>query len=253
LLLCLISMFPVIAKVTGLLLHWMIWLMNTFIERMGRLPYAVLGEIQISFLQLISFYIFIIGLSVWLLRMTKKACIGALAGLLIFGIARIHTSLLASQQQKIIVYNIPYHQAIDFIDGKNYVFRGDSVLLEENFLQNFHLRPSRTAQRIKKRDSLPSLFCNDLYFQFHTKSIVIIEGRLPKVSRRPKIQIDLIIISGNPVISMHEIDNIFTCKQIIFDASNSHWKISNWISDCKALRIPYYSIPEKGAFVMNLN
>jgi competence protein ComEC len=41
-------------------------------------------------------------------------------------------------------------------------------------------------------------------------------------------------------------------KLVIFEASNSLWKIEKWKKECDALNLPYYSIPEKGAFVFNI-
>ena len=55
------------------------------------------------------------------------------------------------KQQKLIVYNVPQHRAIDFADGNHYRFTGDSALLEEGLLQNFHLKPGRIAQQLNDR------------------------------------------------------------------------------------------------------
>jgi competence protein ComEC len=41
-------------------------------------------------------------------------------------------------------------------------------------------------------------------------------------------------------------------KLIVFDASNSLWKISKWKKECDALNLRFFSIKEQGAFVMNL-
>jgi competence protein ComEC len=252
-LLCSVAILPGLAKMIGWLLYFLIWLMNTFIERIDRLPYSVFKDLQISLLQLLCMYIVIAGLSMWFLKVRVQQSILALAGLFCFGIVRLHSTHRMNNRQKIIVYNIPSYQAIDFIDGKNYFFKGDSILVEDGFLQNFHLHPSRVLQSIVKKDSLPSLFYEGIFFQFTTMRIIIIEKPLPKINYRKKIITDIIIISKNPAISMDDVNAIFSCKQIIFDASNRARQISGWITDCNTLRIPYYSVPDKGAFVMNMN
>jgi competence protein ComEC len=91
------------------------------------------------------------------------------------------------------------------------------------------------------------------YFVFASKTIAIIDKPLSKVPGHPGLNVDILIISKNPAISIPEIHNIFKCKQILFDASNSNWKIAGWKKECAALDLPYYVIAEKGAFVMILN
>jgi competence protein ComEC len=50
-----------------------------------------------------------------------------LAELLGFIILRSFSFRQASQLQQLIIYNVPQHQAIDFIDGKDYLIKGDSI------------------------------------------------------------------------------------------------------------------------------
>ena len=56
-----------------------------------------------------------------------------------------------SNQKKIIVYDVPAHKAIDFIDGNTYHFVGDSDLIADGVLQNFHLKPARISYLLTKR------------------------------------------------------------------------------------------------------
>jgi len=67
-----------------------------------------------------------------------------------------------------------------------------------------------------------------------------------------KIDIDLIVISKSPRLQITDLAKIFNCKTIVFDASNSLWKIDKWKEDCDKLNLRHYSIPEQGAFVMDI-
>jgi len=253
LLLCSVFWLPALAKIIGWLVYWLIRLMNSFIEGINNFPFSLLENIRISILQLCCLYFIIICLSIWLLKLKQLAFIGALSGVIIFGLVRIHLEFVAFNQNKLIVYNIPSHQAIDFIEGKYYLFKGDSILLENDFLQNFHLKPSRIEQCLTRRDSLPNLFHKDFYYQFRNKSIIIIDDRLPEIIPTRRINVDIIIISKNPKIYIANVSKFFSCKKMIFDASNSPWKIVKWKTDCDQLNISCYSVSEKGAFVMNMN
>lgn len=70
-LLCLVSMLPVIAGFIGCLLHYLIAWLNSFIEYINRLPFASTQNLQISWLQVICLYICMAALSCWLLQNRK--------------------------------------------------------------------------------------------------------------------------------------------------------------------------------------
>jgi len=51
---------------------------------------------------------------------------------------------------------------------------------------------------------------------------------------------------------MNQLQNAFDFRQLVFDSSNSLWKIERWKKDCDNLHLRFYSVPEQGAFAMNL-
>ena len=64
----------------------------------------------------------------------KKRVIGItiiLVVVFLFGVTRCHSLWIVKYQRKLIVYNIPLHQSIDFVEGNRYFFKGDSTLNEE--------------------------------------------------------------------------------------------------------------------------
>ena len=66
-----------------------------------------------------------------------------------------------------------------------------------------------------------------------------------------KTGIDVIIVSNNPIISIADLASVFDCRQYVFDASNSLWKIDKWRKECEELHLRSYSVPQKGAFVFD--
>ncbi|HET9280277.1 MAG TPA: ComEC/Rec2 family competence protein, partial [Flavitalea sp.] len=253
LLLCAVGGLPVIATKVGWLLKWLIWLMNSFIERFDRLPFSILQNIQLSTLQVISIYLIITGLAIWIMEKKAIAFAVALVAVLIFGVIRSHSLWIVKYQRKLIVYNIPFTQSIDFIEGNKYFFKGDSALTVEGFAQNFHLKPSRTAYHLAYNDPLPSLIYNEDCYMFNSRRVMVVERSLPEINEKEKIDIDVIVISKSPKLSIVDLNNRVTCKQIVVDASNPSWKCSKWKVECNALGIPCHVVSEKGAFVMSMN
>ena len=155
-------------------------------------------------------------------------------------------------QHKMIVYNIPQHQAIDIIEGNAYRFIGDSSLLGEGFLQSFHLLPSRVMHGVIPKDSISNTCIRDHLITGAQRSVLVIDGPVNFTPVAQRIPVDIIILSGNPKIYLTQLATVFDCKQYIFDNSNPLWKIRYWKKDADSLHLRHHTISEQGAFEVDL-
>jgi competence protein ComEC len=238
---------------TSKAITWLVWLMNTIIRWVNRFSLAVWDMIPATVISTWLLYAVVIGLCSWLLSRNKRALQFSLFCLLLFTLLHVRYKWERNNQQKLIVYNVPQHQAIDIINGRSYHFIGDSILLQDAVLQNFHLKPARIALQLYNReDTLDEFFQQAPYCQYGNKKILLIDRSIAFEALSQKIDVDMIIISKNPRLYIPQLEQVFNCKQYIFDASNSLWKIAKWQKDCEALHLQCYSIPEQGAFVTDL-
>jgi competence protein ComEC len=174
--------------------------------------------------------------------------------LLAFTLLHSYGEWKIKNQRKVIVYNIPQHQAIDFVKGNQFKFMGDSGILEDQALENFHIQPARVAlQLTKPLDSLTIYNCQPIFYQLGAQKIVVMDRPLQLDAMVSKIDVDLIIVSKNPKIVISQLASVFNCRQYVFDASNSLWKIGQWQKECEELHLRSYSVAEKGAFVLTEN
>jgi competence protein ComEC len=250
--LCCIAAFPPIAQWMGNILQWLIGWMNHFIEYMEDLPFSVWPALQISLAQLILLYAWIAAAWYWLQIKNKPALLTALAALLVFFSLRSNSVISSRQQKKIIVYHIPGHRAVDFIDGNYYYFKADSALLSNPILQNLHVNPARIFYRASKSDTLPGLVDNGNNCVFRNKKIMLVDSSLVFAPPSSKIKVDLLIISGNARLSIAQLQEIFDCPQIVIDGFNPLWKVDKWRGDCEKRRLACHCVVDKGAFVMPL-
>ena len=250
--LCAIAWMPAVASVAGKLLSWMIWLMNTWIERIESLYFSLWDGLQISILQAILLIVFAAGASYWLMEKVKRGLAIGLVGLLGFVVLRSYSFIQTDRQQKIIVYNVPQRRAVDFIDGRNYFFVGDSDLLADDFVRNFHLKPSRILFRITPSDSLKNFWQSDNYIRYNNKNILLLDSSISFQPTDNKPVIDLLVISKNPKVYIAKLAAAMSIKQVVFDGSVPPWKTTYWKKDCDSLHILYHDVTTKGAFVMSL-
>ncbi len=247
------SWIPFVGTYLGKIVGWMVWVMNSIILKVSQISFAVWDNIPSTIATTWLLYAVVIGIGMWLLNKNKKAFRLAIVCLFAFVLLQAYGNWQIKKQQKIIVYNVPQHQAIDFITGNNYHFLGDSILLQDGVLQNFHLKPARIALQLNMRsDLMKTIFQQHQFYQFVNKKVLVIDKPISFEPLQQKIDVDLIIISKNPKLSIAQMANVFNCGQYIFDASNSLWKIGQWQKDCKALHLNYYSIPAEGAYVCDI-
>lgn len=252
-LLCAVSFIPIAAFIVGKALSWLIMLMNSYIEKIDALPSSLWEGLQINIFQTTLLLLFIAAISFWLMEKIKHGLIIALISLLAFFIMRSYSFIRAGKEEKIIVYNVPQHRAIDFVDGRNYLFYGDSALLADDFAQSFHLRPSRILNRLTPTSAINNFVVGDKYINYKNRKILLADSGISFGEPEKKLDIDLLIISKNPKLYFTKLANALNIKRVVFDGSVPFWKLPYWKKDCDSLHIPYYDVNEKGAFVMNLN
>ena len=119
-------------------------------------------------------------------------------------------------------------------------------------MHNFHLKPARIQYRISLSENNPVSFVQQHFIQSAHTKIILLSKALPRVKGKEKIPADVIILSKNPPVYISRLQEVFQFKQIVFDSSNPLWKIERWKKDCDSLHLRFHSVPEQGAFEMDL-
>jgi competence protein ComEC len=248
---CALSFIPFAAGIAGTITAWLIRCMNKYVEWVESIPHSVSTGIQVSAIQAIALTAFICAIIYWLREKNKTLLIAGLFSLLVFSTNHSIALIDARQQQKIIVYNIPGKAAIDFVEGQDYYFAGDSSLQSDDFTRNFHLQPARTLQRLHPVGELENLFINGSYITFLNRHILLLDETRQYQPAAGKQTIDLLIVSGNPKLYFNRLQQSFTIRQVVVCTSPA-WKKKLWKRDCDSLRIPFHDVSMDGAFVMNI-
>lgn len=251
-LLCVIAFIPFLSTLLGKLLAWLIRLMNSYVERIEQLPFSLFDGLQIIIPQVALLIATLAGFGFWLMEKSKPGLKAGLATLLGFFVLRSVSFFEATSQRKIIVYNVPQKQAIDFIDGRNYFFKGDADLLADDFVRNFHIKPSRVLYRTGPGSVVIRYRQAGNLVEYNGKKILLLDTTVYFSPLQEKIKVDLLVISKNPRLYFKNLTQTFDVKQVVFDGSAASWKLNYWKKDCDSLLIPYHDVTEKGAFQMKI-
>lgn len=247
--LCVFSFLPTVAGFVGAMLAKFIYWMNSYIEGLDAVPFSVWKGFSIAVLQMALLLVFVVAACYWLMEKQKGYAWAAGSAFCAFMLLRAASFTEAEAQRKLIVYNVPKYPAIDLITGRTYSFIGDSSLLYDDFIRNFHLQPSRILHRVSLAGTNNTALKS---FAFCGKQIVILDEETSLLSTPIKQMVDVLVLSKNPRLYVSTLANAFAVKQVVVDGSVPPWKAVLWQKDCDSLRIPCHNVAEQGAFVMNL-
>ena len=249
LLLLIVAKIPFLNLWTGKIISFLIAQMDGIIERTDRIPYSVTDNIHVGLMQTILLYFAISYIAFWLLYKKANAFITGLSFMCGFYFIDSYSYLQQVRQNKLIIYNIPKHAAIDVIEGTHYLFTGD---ISDPSLERFHLRPSRLQYGVTGTDSLSNTVIRGSIIAGRQKSVLIINKSTHFPTQSQKIPVDIIVLSGNPKIYLSQLATVFDCKQWVFDSSNPLWKIRYWKKDADSLHLRHHTVSEQGAFEADL-
>jgi competence protein ComEC len=246
-----ISPLPIITIYFGKIVTAFLWLMNHSVLLINRIPFVLWENVYLPLWPTFFLYAVFISFIYWLIRKNMDALKTGLAFTLILTTMIVYQKWQNFNQRKIIVYNIPSQNAVDFIYGNRYRMISDPELQNDQLLYNFHLKPLRVSLQAKKSDYKNNVFLSSgNFYKFFDKRIIIIDT-LVRYHPTEKLSVDYIIVTNNPKVKIADLLAYYDCKQFIFTASNPMWKIGEWKKECEELFLRSHSVTEQGAFVIS--
>jgi competence protein ComEC len=244
--------FSPLAMLVGKFIYVLTWCMNALIEFFSKLPLSLIDKIYATAFTTWALYGFVFLLAAALLRRHKTLLKISFAFLFLFAGVWAYGKLKLTQQKKIIVYNVSRHTAIDFVSNNKYWFYGDDEFEVDGALQNFNLKPARVSMQVEEsKDTIKALNHSGRLWQFYNKKIMIIDNTVQFEPAITKLKIDVLLICNKPKINISDIATVVTPTIIVFDASNSLWKIAQWKKECEELHLQYFITGEQGAFILD--
>jgi competence protein ComEC len=242
-----------LSMLLGKIFYGLTWCMNYIIDFFNSLSFAVVDDIFANHITTLLLYIFAILLSASLLKKNKAYLKYSLITLLLFTTGWAYGKIKSTTSKQIIIYNVSKHTAIDFMSNNKFWFYGDEDFKTDGTLQNFNLKPSRIQNQVTAAtDTLPNLFLKENIFNFYGKTLWWI-NKDTKLEPNASLQkIDVILISKNVNIDFANLAAVVKAGIIVFDGSNSLWKINKWKEACTELNLHFHSTAENGAYVLNV-
>ena len=145
-----VSFIHPVAVVLGWMLEWIIKALNEVVFVVEKFPFSLLENVHINALQCWVLILMIVMIFLWVetkrfswLIMVSLLCI-------IFSIAQWIHFREDVNVQKLTIYKVPGHTAIDFTRNGKAHFLSDSVLKKDMLKTKFHILPNRLIGGVKK-------------------------------------------------------------------------------------------------------
>ncbi len=246
------------------LLAYCILALNSSVSFIDSLPFSFTDGITISPLQVVLLYLVIIFTYFFFIKNKSNYLkLSLLLGVVIFALSASH-AIIQYKEKKLVVYDIYKQTAIDLIHQNKSILIANKSLLKNREKIDFHIKSNWFYSHIKDNIKIPYpikdsvIHKGDFYFarkgfiQFYDKRIALLNTGNNNLVSNKKIAVDFVVISGDIQTDLDKLLEQYKCKKVIFDASNSKWKIKKWITICKKLNLDYHSVPHSGAFVLKL-
>ena len=97
------------------------------------------------------------------------------------------------------------------------------------------------------------LLKNNNLIQFENKKILLFNKRLQHIQLPARLKVDYIYLTGNPQISLNQLNKSYVYTALVIDGSNLDRRIADWEKQAKELNINYRVIKRNKSLVVLSN
>ena len=242
----------------GVFLNWIINFTNNILYFIENLPFSSVDGIWVNALECILICLVILCISYRISYGYKFLVIPIAASLFFLSLSFCFKWKKSYDQNQIIFYNLRKNTAIAYLS------QGRSIIVTDiessDKLVNFSLLPA-----VKSKGSRREILINNQvkfageYFAGNKNFYQFADFRILKWTKnfdyfefKKIISVSVVLISGNPNISIEKIVSCVKFSRIIIDSNNTDYKINEWVAEAERMNLQYYVLKKSPAFIVNL-
>jgi competence protein ComEC len=247
---------PVLGYLTGWLTYGSIALMNACIFAIQSLPFAVISGFWLSLSEMLLLYLTVFTMALALIFSKRSLIYVSIVLVLLFSSVQLFRLFSTASQESIYVYKVNKSSLFEFYSGHQVYCLKDSSLAKSKI--DFLVKNNRIAKRAffyREFEIRDSFSLNDMHItgygvgKFRNTSFAIpAKSILEQTENRiSPYKVDFLIICANPKLKdLEKLENLFDYRYLVFDASNSKYRINNWLRQCREHSIPFIDCSSSG-------
>ncbi len=254
--LLMVDKIPLLGWAIGKILFGALWLMNNFIFIIQKLPFNLLDGFWLSLWAVGLIYLALFGIARVLETRKLRLLVYPLSISIVLSSMYAFSNIKSGANRQVIIYNISRNSVVEIIEGTT------SYRFYEKFSNNFQSKnrikfATQNYHNSLKINTLNEFNFNEYVLQekfiYHNRCMKIGDIEVLLLDKLPKISLTLsncfVVVHNNPKFDIRHLKQIIAFRQIIFDGSNSKWRVEKWKKECVDLGIDYYDVSEKGAWI----
>jgi competence protein ComEC len=230
----------------GQLLFYLISFTNTIVLYVEKIPFAYVNGIHISIFQSLLLYGIIGSISAYfLLKRIWQFQLCLLMGIVFMTILR-YNQITHASQQRVLIYNIQKHTAIQIIQGNTSILMADSALLNNSNKMKFHIQQHIWKSGIHEVQKVITDMSNWKSFTVNNTSFLVSGNKHFRLKNEPTV----LIIQNE--LNLSEIMQPQTLSRVIISSAvkpESALLMMDWL---KKRNIVAEYVGEKGAIEVSL-
>lgn len=239
-----------LAALLGFLVEWIIKLLNVIVFAIEQFPVSLIENIYITPAQCCLLMGVVVAVILLIERRRFKWLAIACTLLLFFSLGRWKHFQDDVNIEKLTIYKVNGHTAMDLIDHGQAFFIADSGLLKDDAKIQYHISPHRIKAGVNDAVFLNSPFERHLtgctLMAWKGKTFLRIFDRNARLPAG--CQVNYVIVSNNAFTNWFELKDQVQTENIIFDSSNSLYYVNKALEHMKDNPSKVYSVMHQGAF-----
>ncbi len=201
------------------LLQVLISFMTYAIHLFEQLPFALLQNAKVSFVDLLLIFTVIIGILIFLIYKKSKALIIGLIAILVLLTSHIHSKIV-DKPEMVIVYNRSHASEIKWSKPR----------------QETDILPG----------DVPSGY---IYIGNQTSNMLILSSdNWKEKTTEERFKVNNLVLTHCNSFSLYSLTQLFWIENVVLDASLSRYTRRRLAKECQKLNIPYHDVTQSGAF-----
>ncbi|MCK5028232.1 MAG: ComEC family competence protein [Bacteroidales bacterium] len=245
------SFSDLISKYISIGLNFITHILNQNVGFIEELPFSKIENILFDRIEVIILLALIFSISFFIIQKQYyflKTSVLILISLLCYNIVN---NFKISENSIFVVHNIKGVSAINLIEGKESYFISNEIANNFSDAIKYSVNPLWKKQKISKIVTVGEEDSLKIFNSFSFKKIKILHIKSNQIlNYKPveKLKTNYIILSENTDLSISDLISCFEFDEIIFDSSNSFYKVRTWKKECLNSGIKFHDVSEEGAY-----
>ncbi len=256
---------PVISMLCAKMLIAMIWALNSIIHLIEQLPCSTISDIYISAGEMALLYLFIASVFLFLTLRRISFLYLILLSAILWNLLILEFKIHRFQSSGIAVFNDDRTALYMFsVQDKAVLFYGGAAragtemteksramasayMIANGILHHRDFWLLKGDRPVEIAHGFVPVLKFENFIQFSGHRIAMLRSAIPKGFNK-HLDVDLLIVSGNPKISIAEALRVFHPAEMIIDGTNSRFKTLRWMKEAAISGVHCHAVTESGAF-----